>query len=102
TSVIHPPGFSLQDELVLLVESGLTPADALRAATINAARLFPLLETGSVAIGKSADLVLLDANPLEDIHNTQRIRAVFLQGRYLDGKALDQLLAEAARLAERN
>jgi imidazolonepropionase-like amidohydrolase len=98
-SYLHPPGFTLQDELVLLVESGLTPIEALRAATLNPARLFPAWEAGSIQPGKRADLVLLDGNPLEDIRNTQRINAVVLRGVYLNRKSLDGLLSLSAKLA---
>ena len=59
-SVLHPPGFSLHDELALLVETGLTPTEALRAATINPARLFPGAEVGTIEAGKRADFVVLD------------------------------------------
>src|SRR5262249_266934 len=70
-------GFGLHDELELLVSSGLTPTQALQAATWNPARFLGLERSlGTVEKGKLADLVLLDANPLEDIHNTQKIRAV--------------------------
>ena len=87
------PGFSLHDELVLLDKAGLTPADALRAATLDTAVFLGLQNSlGTVETGKVADLVLLDANPLEDIRNTQRISGVFLQGRYFDRQALDGLL----------
>jgi len=71
------PGSSLHDELGLLVNSGLTPAQALRTATINPARFLGVSDSlGTLAAGKVADLVLLDANPLDDIANTKRIRAV--------------------------
>ena len=93
------PGFSLHDELGLLVESGLTSGEALRAATVNVARLFPDLDAGEVRAGRRADLVLLDANPLDAIGNTRRIRAVVLNGRLLDRAELDALLEDAARLA---
>jgi predicted amidohydrolase len=101
-SDINAPGFSLHDELELLVEAGLTPAAALRAATSNPAAVFPRLETGSIAPGRRADLVLLDANPLIDIRNARRIRAVILAGHILDRAALDRLLVEALELAARN
>lgn len=92
------PGLSLHDELDLLVgEVGLSPLDALRAATINPARTFGLADSlGTVAEGKLADLVILRANPLEEIENAAAIDAVVLNGRYLDRAALDALLAEAA------
>jgi tetratricopeptide (TPR) repeat protein len=93
-------GFRLHDELDLLVQAGLTPADALRAATINPARfLHDEAANGSVAAGKNADLVLLDANPLDNIRNTQRIAAVVVRGRYLDRGALDGMLAAVEKTA---
>jgi imidazolonepropionase-like amidohydrolase len=96
------PGFSLQSELVALVTAGLKPLEALRAATSNPAALFPEFNAGVIAVGKRADLVLIDANPLEDVRNTQRIRAVMLNGKWLDRAALDALLEESARLARLN
>ena len=87
------PGFSLHDELVLLVKAGLTTADALRAATLDTAQFLGMQNSlGTVETGKLADLVLLDANPLEDIRNTQKISGVFMQGHYFDRRALDGLL----------
>lgn len=99
-SFLHPPGFSLHDELDMLAEAGLTPAEILRAATINCAKLFPSLQAGAVAAGKRADLVLLNANPLADIRNAHDINAVILRGRVLNRAALDRALADAVRLAE--
>jgi imidazolonepropionase-like amidohydrolase len=94
------PGFSLHDELGLLVRSGLTPAQALGTATINPARFLGVTDSlGTVATGKVADLVLLDANPLEDVANTKRIRAVIQGGRWLNRRALDRMLAHAKVLA---
>jgi hypothetical protein len=94
------PGFSLHDELVLLVQAGFTPLQALQTATLNPAKFLGLSDQlGTVAVGKQADLVLLEASPLDDIHNTQKIRAVVLSGRYLDRAALDQLLAHARSAA---
>ena len=70
------PGFSLHDELAHLVEAGLTPLESLQAATINPARyLGKEPSQGTLAVGKDADLILLDADPLADIHNTTKIRA---------------------------
>jgi imidazolonepropionase-like amidohydrolase len=95
------PGFSLHDELGLLVHSGLTPAEALRTATINPATFLGVTDSlGTVAPGKVADLVLLDANPLADIANTKRIRAVIQGGRFLNRGALDAMLARARARAE--
>jgi imidazolonepropionase-like amidohydrolase len=62
------------------VEAGLTPADALAAATRNSAEILGLTRLGTVAAGKSADFIVLDANPLDDITNTRRINAVYLRG----------------------
>jgi imidazolonepropionase-like amidohydrolase len=90
------PGFSLHDELALLVKAGLSPRDALRAATINPAKFFGKEATmGTVDVGKTADLVLLDADPLADIANTKKIRAVISRGRLLDREALDRMLKAA-------
>lgn len=95
------PGFALHDELALMVTGGLTPLEALRTATINPARFLIATDSlGTIASGKAADLVLLDADPLLDIHNTTRIGAVIVNGRVFDRSALDQLLAGAARAAD--
>ena len=89
-------GFSLHDELALLVRSGFTPAEALQSATIGPARFLSReKDLGSVEKGKLADLVLLSADPLQDIANTQKIEAVIVNGRVLDRKALNSLLASA-------
>jgi hypothetical protein len=94
------PGFALHDSLADLVRAGLTPMEALQAATSKPAEfLGRSSEQGSIAPGQRADLVLLDANPLADIHNTQKIQAAFLKGKYLDRAALDTLLAKAAQFA---
>jgi imidazolonepropionase-like amidohydrolase len=87
------PGFSLHQELGLFVRAGLSPMQALQTATLNPAKfLGTLADQGTVERGKVADLVLLDANPLDDIANTQKIRAVILAGRYFDRAALDRML----------
>jgi len=94
------PGSSLHEDLVYLVQAGLTPMQALQAATKNPAEFLNQLDThGTIAPGKFADLVLLDANPLTDIHNTQAIRAVVLRGHLLDRPALDALLTSVEHFA---
>jgi imidazolonepropionase-like amidohydrolase len=76
------PGYSLHDELERLVDCGLSPAEALRTATIGAAKLLGLdADRGTIEPGKRADLVLLDADPLTGVRNLRRIRAVVLAGR---------------------
>ncbi|HEV8130943.1 MAG TPA: amidohydrolase family protein [Acidobacteriota bacterium] len=96
------PGFSLHDELELLVRAGLTPMEALQSATRNAASFLEKLDSlGTVEKGKIADLVLLDANPLKDISNTRRINAVVVNGRLLDRIALDGLLAQVEARANK-
>ena len=91
------PGFSLHEELALLVASGLTPREALRSGTLAPAEFLGIAATsGSVTVGKRADLVLLDADPSKDIRNTRRIHAVLLDGRLLRRSALDALLEAAA------
>jgi hypothetical protein len=88
------PGFSLHDELELLVRSGLTPLEALRAATYNPAEYLGALDSlGTVGQGKLADLVLLDADPLLDIRNTRRISTVIANGRLFDRAARAGLLS---------
>ena len=94
------PGFSLHDELGLLVQAGLSPLQALQAATLNPARFLGREEDlGSVERGKIADLVLLDANPLDDIANTKKIFAVIYGGRFLPRASLDQMLSRVEVLA---
>ncbi|MEZ4588639.1 MAG: amidohydrolase family protein [Gemmatimonadales bacterium] len=93
------PGASLADELELLVrDAGLTPVEALRAATTNAARLAGVGErSGVIAPGRLADLVLLEADPLADVGAVRRVRMVIAAGRVYDRAALDQLLELAGR-----
>jgi len=92
------PGFSLHDELTLLVEAGFTPMEALQAATLNAAIFLGKAESlGTVEKGKIADLVLLEANPLEHIDNTRRIAAVVLGGQLFERPRLDAMLAYAEK-----
>jgi imidazolonepropionase-like amidohydrolase len=94
------PGFSLHDELGLMVEAGFTPLQALQAATLEPARFLGAADSmGTVAAGKVADLVLLDANPLDDIRNISRVHAVIAAGRLYRRPALDSLLAEGRKRA---
>ncbi len=89
------PGFSLHEELELLVKAGFTPLEALQAATVRAADYLGVERRyGTIEEGKAANLVLLDANPLDDIRNSRAIRAVILHGRYLDRTELDRMLAQ--------
>ena len=97
------PGFSLHEELALLVRSGLTPLDALRTATYNpAAYLGSLGSLGTIGAGKIADLVLLDADPLKDIRNTTRIYAVIVNGRVFDAAARAALLNHVVTALKRD
>ena len=93
------PGISLHVELERLVEAGLSPLEALRTATLNPARVLKMADSlGTIEPSKLADLVLLDANPLEDIRNTQKIRAVVADGRLYRRADLDRLLATVEAL----
>jgi imidazolonepropionase-like amidohydrolase len=93
-------GFCVHDELAMMVRGGMTPLAALQSATLNPARYLGMEQTlGTVAVGKRADLVLLDANPLTDITNVRRIHAVMLRGRLLDRTELERLLAQARAAA---
>jgi hypothetical protein len=90
------PGFAIHEELAEYVRAGLLPADALRSATIDAARFSGQdRDYGSIEVGKVADMILLDANPLADIRSTGKIAGLFFNGQYLDRAALDELLAFA-------
>jgi imidazolonepropionase-like amidohydrolase len=87
------PGASLQDELAMLVQAGLTPAQALRAATINGARFMGVeSRTGTIATGKDADLLLLTANPLTNIANVKKIAAVVSRGKVYQAPELVRML----------
>ena len=87
------PGFSLHEELQRLVAAGFTPLEALQTATIHPARFFHMEDQlGTIESGKIADLVLLDANPLEDIRNTQKVSSVVLKGRFLSRNDLQKML----------
>src|SRR5713226_1694719 len=96
------PGYSLHEELQRFVAAGFTPLEALQTATINPARFFGIEDqAGTVEKGRLADLVLLSANPLEDIANTQMIAAVIVSGRYLRRADLDKMLNRMETAARR-
>ncbi|HSG39991.1 MAG TPA: amidohydrolase family protein [Thermoanaerobaculia bacterium] len=96
------PGSGVHDEMGELVAAGLSPAEALRAATWNGAELLGLTDLyGSVEAGKRADLVLLSKNPLDDIGNVKEIQAVIFGGRPLDRDRLDELLRQAESTANK-
>jgi imidazolonepropionase-like amidohydrolase len=89
------PGRSLHEGLAEMVRAGLTPMQAIQAATLSSARLLGReKELGSVQVGKYADLVVLDANPIDQVANTRRINAVVVNGRLLDRQALDSMLTQ--------
>ena len=75
-------------EIARWVQFGLSPSEAIVAATSRAAEVMGLADTGTLVSGKRADFVVLDANPLDDIHNTRRIAGVYLSGAKLDREAL--------------
>ncbi|MBU2670270.1 amidohydrolase family protein [Actinoplanes bogorensis] len=88
------PGFSVHDELKLLVRAGVTPLQALRAATLEPARSLGRHDAGTIARGKVADLVLLDADPLTDISHTTKINSVLVRGTLVDSAARHRMLAD--------
>jgi imidazolonepropionase-like amidohydrolase len=97
------PGFSLHDELVLFVEAGFTPMEALQAATRNPAEyLGEQKSSGTIEKGKIANLVLLEANPLENIKNTRKIDSVIYNGKYLSKEVLQDLLTDVEKMSKKN
>ena len=96
TDEVPFPPYGVTEEMRLLVEAGLPPLAALQAATINATAAMGWdSRLGSIEVGKLADMVVLDANPLDDITNVRRIHAVVIDGRMLDRASLDELLQRA-------
>jgi imidazolonepropionase-like amidohydrolase len=94
------PGFSLHDELENFVRAGFTPREALQTATLRPAQFLAMEDRlGRVEQGKLADLVLLDANPLDDVNATRRIRAVVAGGRFFSRADLDAMLCRVERRA---
>lgn len=93
------PGFALHDEFGYMVEAGFTPYEVLRMSTYNPAKFLGQLdEFGTLQKGKRADLLLLDANPLNDIANTRKIAGVMTRGRWFASSDLTTMLH---RIAER-
>ena len=88
----HPFGITDHRELELLVEAGMTPMQTLVAATSTSAAYLELADQGALAAGKRANFMVLDANPLDDITNTRRIAAVYVNGHQVDRGALAQRL----------
>jgi imidazolonepropionase-like amidohydrolase len=96
------PGFSLHDELANFVEAGFTPMESLQTATSGPTKFLGAEGTsGAIAPGKVADLVLLSANPLDDIHNTRQITAVIANGRLFDRAALNRMLKDVEAAAQK-
>ena len=96
------PGFSLHEELQRFVAAGFSPLEALQTATLNPARFFQMEDQfGTIEKGRWADLVFLDANPLEDIRNTQKVAAVVLNGRYFSKADLQKLLLHVEEAAKK-
>jgi imidazolonepropionase-like amidohydrolase len=96
--IYNVPGFSIHRELQLLVAAGLTPYQALETGTRNVATFFGSLPTsGTIAVGKRADLVLLDGNPLTEMSNTTRRAGVMLRGRWLPKAEIEARLAAVAK-----
>ena len=95
------PGFSLHEELQRFVAAGFTPLEALQTATLNPAKFLGMEDRlGTIEKGKLADMVLLDANPLDDVANTQKIAGVVANGRYLSRADLDKMLAQVQDAAK--
>jgi imidazolonepropionase-like amidohydrolase len=95
------PGFGIHEELRLLVDAGISPADALKSATISAAKVLNWDGIiGNVYPGKRADLVLLDGDPLKDISNRKKIAGVFINGVRLTKHELQSLKKKAVQLLQ--
>lgn len=95
------PGFAVHQEMAIWQDAGIPPADILRSATIVPAQFMRMGDRlGNIGEGKTASMVLLRANPLEDIRNAQQIESIFLRGRYFSRGDLDQLLTEAREIAQ--
>jgi imidazolonepropionase-like amidohydrolase len=95
------PGYSVHEEMAIWQEAGIAPADVLRSASIVPAQFMGLdKRLGTIAEGKTASMVLVSANPLDDIRNAEKIQGVFLRGRYYNRADLNRLLEQAKDLAQ--
>lgn len=93
------PGFSIHKELELMVEAGLSPYEALRTGTVNVASYLGKAETeGTIAVGKRADFILLEENPLNEISHTRNVKGVFTQGNWYSDSELASMLEEARKI----
>ena len=92
-------GTSLHRELQMLVSAGLTPLEAIQTATLNPAEFLASVNSGKIAAGYRADMVLLDGDPTKEIRNTEKIAAVFLLGKFLGRAELDAMLSKAGSAA---
>lgn len=91
------PGFSLQREMETMVEAGMSPFQVLQSGTINVARYYGLeREAGTVEVGRRADLLLLDGNPLQDVRHVARKSGVMIRGKWLEWSVIQQRLDEIA------
>src|SRR5262249_6743811 len=93
----HPFGFAEQKELQMMSEAGMTPAQVIVAATSRPVAFLGLADRGTIAPGKRADFLVLDANPLDDIRNTRRIAGMYLAGKEIDRAALKASLMRAGK-----
>jgi imidazolonepropionase-like amidohydrolase len=95
--VYNVPGFSIHHELQYMVDAGLTPFEALQMGTVNVAKFFERSDAGTIKAGNVSDLVLLTANPLQDIGNTSQIEGVMLGNRWLPKEFIDSELKKLVK-----
>ncbi|HYP12423.1 MAG TPA: amidohydrolase family protein, partial [Bryobacteraceae bacterium] len=99
-SSLLAPGYSLHEELAMLVEAGVPTLEVLKAATQSPAQVLGVADLGTVGEGKIADLVLLDDNPVQNIRNTKKVLAVICRGKVFERPALDTLLRQGEAAAQ--
>jgi imidazolonepropionase-like amidohydrolase len=93
------PGYSVHEEMAIWQEAGIPPADILRSATLVPVRFMGMQDRlGSIEEGKTASMILLRGNPLDDVRNAQQVEGIFLRGMYFNRNDLDGLLEEARDL----